>query len=243
MISILFVLQGMQTKAQNNNIERTEEGFVVLELFTSEGCSSCPPAEALLEKIQEEYKDKAVYILVYHVDYWDHQGWKDRFSDKKYTNRQRQYAQWFKLWSLYTPQLVINGKTEHVGADKQSIIKYINNELTRKPTASLLIKTRIENHKLYITHNASKKDKQHELFLFLVQKNGQSEVKAGENIGRNLRHIQIVSLIQKLQLDGNMELELALPKGFNQKNWEVIGYIQHKKTGQISQAGRQGFNI
>src|ERR1700709_1440967 len=84
------------------------KGFAVIELFTSEGCSSCPPADALVARVQKESNDKPVYILAFHVDYWNHLGWKDAFSSAEYSERQNQYARWLKLSSVYTPQIVVN---------------------------------------------------------------------------------------------------------------------------------------
>src|SRR6186997_556038 len=77
-----------------------------VELFTSEGCSSCPPADALLERLVSEAGGRRVYGLSFHVDYWDQLGWRDRFSNAAYTRRQREYARRFGLASLYTPQIV-----------------------------------------------------------------------------------------------------------------------------------------
>src|SRR5439155_1000874 len=94
-------------------------GFALLELFTSEGCSSCPPADALLARLASEARrsGRRVYALSFHVDYWDRLGWKDRFSSAAFTQRQGDYARRFRLASLYTPQLVVNGAQEIVGSD------------------------------------------------------------------------------------------------------------------------------
>src|ERR1700755_2161390 len=97
------------------------DGVAVGELFTSEGCSSCPPADALVAAVQKEEKDQPVYILAFHVDYWDRLGWKDAFSSADYTARQKQYAQWLKLPQYYTPQAVINGTTECVGSEEANL--------------------------------------------------------------------------------------------------------------------------
>lgn len=98
-----------------SNLENKGEGFAVVELFTSEGCSSCPPADELLADIQKETKGKNVFLLAFHVDYWDRLGWKDRFSKEQNTDRQRQYKQWLGLNVMYTPQFVINGSSEFAG--------------------------------------------------------------------------------------------------------------------------------
>src|SRR5882757_7431762 len=104
----------------SNVTSGNSKGFAVVELSTSEGCSSCPPADELVEKIQKDNKNGKIYILAFHVDYWDHQGWKDRFSDREFSNRQRQYAGWLNLQTVYTPQIVVNGTTEYVGSDQSS---------------------------------------------------------------------------------------------------------------------------
>src|ERR1700739_857201 len=102
-------------------VNTTDKGFAVVELFTSEGCSSCPPADQLVARIQQEDQDQPVYILAFHVDYWDRQGWKDGFSDSRYTQRQRRYATWLNLESIYTPQIVVNGRKEFVGSQEGTL--------------------------------------------------------------------------------------------------------------------------
>ena len=109
----LMILTGLSFSISGNKPVKkelmTETGFAVVELFSSEGCSSCPPADELTIKLSKEYK-RNVYFLGYHVDYWDHIGWKDKFSKADYTERQRQYAAKFNLNSIYTPQVIVNGK-------------------------------------------------------------------------------------------------------------------------------------
>ena len=98
----------------------TGPAFVLLELFTSEGCSSCPPADAALDAVASEFRgeNKPVFALAFHVDYWDHIGWKDPFGDAENTRRQRVYGTKMKLRSIYTPQLVVNGQRQFVGSHK-----------------------------------------------------------------------------------------------------------------------------
>ena len=106
---------------KSETVKAEEKGFAVLELFTSEGCSSCPPADELLAKIQMESEGKPIYIVAYHVDYWDRLGWKDMFSNADYSKRQTQYGQWLHTSSIYTPQLIVNGKAEFVGSNELAI--------------------------------------------------------------------------------------------------------------------------
>ena len=91
------------------------KSFALLELFTSEGCSSCPLADKLLPQLAN---DSNIISLSFHVDYWDHLGWKDRFSSSEFTSRQREYADQLRLEGIYTPQLVINGMYELVGSNR-----------------------------------------------------------------------------------------------------------------------------
>src|SRR5690242_801257 len=100
---------------------------VVVELFTSEGCSSCPPADALLAELvsKQPIDDVQIIPLAFHVDYWNNLGWMDRFSAPKFTQRQRDYGQAMKLRSIYTPQMVVNGHEEFVGSDREAAQKAI----------------------------------------------------------------------------------------------------------------------
>src|ERR1700685_382630 len=114
-----------------------KDGFVLIELFTSEGCSSCPPADALVARIQEENNNKPVYILSFHVDYWNHLGWKDPFSSAAFSDRQKNYANRLNLQSVYTPQVVVNGQTEFVGSDEDRMKNAIENSLQKKSAVLL----------------------------------------------------------------------------------------------------------
>ncbi len=109
------VLSQKELSSSIKEIPEDTKGFALLELFTSEGCSSCPAADALLAKIQQEAQGKPIYVLAYHVDYWDRLGWKDIFSNRDFTRRQNEYGGWMNLNSVYTPQVVINGSNEAVG--------------------------------------------------------------------------------------------------------------------------------
>src|SRR5471032_1935701 len=112
-IAVAFAVSAFKNNPATSKVP-ANNGFVLIELFTSEGCSSCPPADELVARIQKADKDKAVYILAYHVDYWNLLGWKDQFSNAANSQRQRQYASWLKLSEVYTPQIVVNGKKEFV---------------------------------------------------------------------------------------------------------------------------------
>src|SRR5579863_2761125 len=105
-------------------------GPVVVELFESQGCSSCPPAESLMKELQQKY-GSGVILLTFHVDYWDNLGWKDTFSDARYTERQRFYAEAFNQSSMYTPEMVVQGESGFVGSDGRQAQSEINSRLAQ----------------------------------------------------------------------------------------------------------------
>src|ERR1700754_3293098 len=124
---------------KKGNTKPEGKGFAVVELFTSGACSSCPPADELVARIQKEDKDKQVYILAYHVDYWNRLGWKDVFSSADYSKRQNEYANWLNLQSVYTPQIVVNGKKEFVGSEEGTLRNAITAGLRVQPGGALRI--------------------------------------------------------------------------------------------------------
>ncbi len=212
-------------------------GFVVAELFTSEGCSSCPPADKLIEKITQQNPGKSIYVLAFHVDYWDHQGWKDRFSDPAYTARQRRYADWLNLETVYTPQIVINGHKEFIGSYENNITKTITKELAQAAAQTVSLRPHVEGSQLYVDFTAAG-EKNSELVLALVQKTATSNVKAGENTGRQLTHVQIVRQLYAQDVTDNKKITLELPNDFNAKGFELIGFVQQKKNGRITAAAK-----
>jgi len=217
------------------------DGFAVLELFTSEGCSSCPPAEALLANIQQHAAGKPVYVLAYHVDYWDRLGWKDPFSDAKFTARQYQYNKQFTR-EVYTPQLIINGKAEYIGSDATAIEGAISTALLGSNTATLNLKGQLSKDSLSVAYNFSGIVSDQQLILAVVQRQATSSVRAGENEGKTLSHVQLVRDLCSMKLKGQSTgtFTITLPKQFSVKDWEVIGFVQDKQKGAIAAAAHVG---
>lgn len=213
-----------------------EQGFAVVELFTSEGCSSCPPADQLVARLQQEDKEKPVYILAFHVDYWDRLGWKDAFSDARYTRRQSQYATWLKLSTIYTPQVVVNGRTEMVGSEESALRKAITAGLRQPPAAQLTLSDIREDRgkvdwKYHLAHPGEKQT----LVVAVVEKSAITEVKAGENSGRTLSDVQIVRNLSSTTIGGagSGAGYLSLPAGVGAHNEELIAFVQDDDNGNI----------
>jgi hypothetical protein len=213
------------------------KGFAVVELFTSEGCSSCPPADKLIERISNENPDKPIYVLSYHVDYWDHQGWKDPFSARAYTDRQRMYGSWLNLQTIYTPQIVVNGTTEFVGSDANTAERAISEGLNQNAANTLTLSGKVEHGKINVEYREAIHEKRTELLLALVQKKGQSNVRAGENAGRHLSHVQIVRELKRVDINGKTA-SIDVPAGFDAACWELIGLVQRTSDGRITAATR-----
>src|SRR5215472_8372575 len=158
---------------------------VLVELFTSEGCSSCPPADALLMRLQREQPVEGVQVIALseHVDYWNQLGWTDPFSSGGFSERQRRYAEEFQGEGPYTPQMVVDGKTAFVGSDSRRALQVIS-AAAKAPKAR--IDLRCAGDLLEIRADAASDDSD---VLFAISENGlSSNVRRGENKGRTMEH-------------------------------------------------------
>lgn len=235
---ILWVFITMVSFFSFKNVNRQQsddndhsKGFAVVELFTSEGCSSCPPADEIVAEVKKEYGEN-VYVLSFHVDYWNYLGWKDEFSDRLYSARQQQYASVFKLESIYTPQVIVNGTREFVGSDKSMLEKTITESL--RTTANNPIKINAfskENKNVTVNYEANINDKTN-LNIALIQLHAVSDVKRGENRGRTLKHVNVVRNFKSINLDktGNGSTEFDILAGFDKDSYKVIAYLQDKNS-------------
>src|SRR4030095_16109834 len=161
--------------------------FAVLELFTSEGCSSCPPADRLLPQLASAGSN--IIPLSFHVDYWNHLGWTDPFSRAEFSERQREYGERFRLESIYTPQLIINGEYELVGSSRSTAEADIKKVLKENPEVQIKIdEVKKDANKLSIRCHLEGNWKQADLAAALVQKHAEMKIKGGENNGSKLSH-------------------------------------------------------
>lgn len=191
-----------------------EKPVVVLELFTSQGCSSCPPADTVLEDIKQSMDATKVIPLSYHVDYWDYIGWKDPYASKEYTNKQRFYGQKFNSSSIYTPQLVINGKEHLVGSDKVKIYKKIEKGLQQEAKNAITLKNvSVKNNLVDFSYLVNGTIKQKNIHYILVLNERKTSVKRGENRNRALKNTNIV-ITEKIEAitSNSNNYQLQIPK-------------------------------
>ncbi|WP_159467032.1 thioredoxin family protein [Dyadobacter sp. 3J3] len=240
-VSILIVAFRQPDTSAYTKTEKTYPGFAVLELFTSEGCSSCPSADALVGKIQKEYKDKPVYILSFHVDYWNRLGWRDVFSDPAFTKRQQQYASIMKLPSVYTPQAIVDGNTEFVGSQEATMRKAIAEGLNSNTTTQIVFENiKAGKEQISLDYHIDGDLSNASLVLALVQKTAESKVRAGENAGRILSHVQIARRIQNIVINekNTGKAFINVPDNLKNIDLEVIGFLQNTENGKITAANR-----
>jgi hypothetical protein len=232
---------GQQPKPADNNATKPD-CFAVLELFTSEGCLSCPPADEAIAAVEKATEGKPVYILAYHVDYWNTLGWKDIFSNADFSKRQRRYGDLLNA-QVYTPQLVVNGETEFVGSDVGAISSALSNELSVAPNPALNLSVTQTGETIKVHYKANQLAKDSKLQIAIVQKNAQTKVERGENAGHTLAHVQIVRKLQSINLNvAESDVQITLPKELNGQAWEVIGLIQNEDTGKIEGAAKAQLN-
>lgn len=214
---------------------------VVLELFTSQGCSSCPPADRALQALTEKAAraGQAVYGLSFHVDYWNRLGWQDPFSSKLFTDRQRQYDRALNT-QTYTPQLVINGRQEVIGGQKAKIEQVIQT-LQKQPASAFVgvggTLTR-QASQVTVNYELSAAGPGHERLyrvnVALVQKEARTAVGNGENGGRTLVNTNVVRQFKTVEQSGKSgSVVLPFPDGLKSDQTAVLVYIQRNDTGQV----------
>lgn len=196
---------------------------VVVELFTSQGCSSCPPADALLRELAKDPAyGKAIIPLAYHVDYWDHLGWRDPFSSKQYTIRQMMYQKQFGLTSAYTPQAVVGGAKELVGSHGDALRKLIAEESMRAGEGRVTIALQGGNAVVHAESPAPR-----DLVVVAFQDGAKTEVKAGENNGLTILNDAVVR--QVTRAGAVKDATVPLPPGAT----GAAAFLQDRQTLRI----------
>ncbi|MBP6343585.1 MAG: DUF1223 domain-containing protein [Candidatus Omnitrophica bacterium] len=210
--------------------------FAVVELFSSEGCSSCPPADELFREITLKAKEKSqrVYTLAFQVDSWNYLGWKDPFSKYEFTERQQRYAQAMGATSTYTPQMVVNGQEAFVGSDRVQAEKTVGKYLQTPAENSLFLRIHnAESGMLEVSYVCEQISKDAVINVALVESGLESRITAGENAGRVIKHDHVVRELRTVPLERRTGVVvLSKPAGHLGK-YEIIAYIQNQKNMHI----------
>ncbi len=218
---------------------------VLLELFTSEGCSSCPPADAFVRKLDatQPLSNAQIIVLSEHVDYWDHDGWKDPYSSHLFTFRQEEYTRAFHLDSPYTPQIILDG-TQVVDLGKPQLLDQTFQKAAEATTVPVLIsslsvdqsspavlRAHIEVDGTHAPHNG-------DVYVAVALNHAESQVLRGENKGRDLEHVAVVESLTKI---GSLQkgktfskdFEAKLKAGLDPGNIRMIAFVQESGPGEV----------
>jgi hypothetical protein len=228
---------------------------VVVELFTSEGCSSCPPADALLKELSEQQKVNGVQIVALeeHVDYWNHLGWKDPYSAAEFSQRQSDYSQVFGRNGVYTPQMVVDGQSEFVGsrslAAREAIQKAANqpkSEIvlvgsTKSSPGKPAFEVQVKSLGGVSVHGET------ELWIAVTEKGLQTDVKAGENSGETLKHAAVVRSLRKADTlrdpaGYSREIQITIDPAWKKENLAAVVFLAEKSSHKIIGAAATPLN-
>jgi hypothetical protein len=218
---------------------------VVIELFTAEGCSSCPPADAFLRILDESQPVPGAQLIMLgeHVDYWDNQGWRDPFSSAQLTDRQRGYERALGRDEPYTPQFIVDGSSEMRLSDRPKMA-----QLLKDAAASPKIPVSIDSLKVEpgtpaflsgkVTADGNSQGHKSDVFLGVALDHFESKVLRGENRGQTLKHVAVLLELSKLGAltpGGRFSQEFRVPvkAGVDPKNLRVIGFVQESRYGKI----------
>ncbi len=218
------------------------EDPVVVELFTSQGCNTCPPADAYLGKLA---KRKRVIALSFHVDYWDYLGWKDRFALPGSTKRQRRYARQFKRGYVYTPQMVIDGQVEIIGSRTGQIDRAIARAAARKGKIAVRLVRGADGkvRAMLPARAAGAKPEPATVWMVLIDRSHTTKIKRGENGGKRLTYTHVVRTLRRVGAwrGEKTALELPVDETLPGRRDACVVIVQSDKTGRILGAAMMPF--
>jgi hypothetical protein len=244
--SVLITTQGLEAGSGMSS-----SSPVLVELFTSEGCSSCPPADAFLQKLdQQTVPGTQVIVLSEHVDYWNHIGWKDPYSSSFYSQRQNAYGSRFNLGDVYTPQMVVDGVAQFAGSDQVLANAAISKAASNPKIAVRLSEVSVSTGKVLSAHvvteplTTSFGQREVDLWLAIALDHAESQVAKGENAGRKLTHTAVVRKITKIGTvkQGQsfaQDIQVKLDFETDTHNLRLIAFVQEAHQGRVFGAALQ----
>jgi hypothetical protein len=236
---------GMVARAPESSASPAPRTPVLVELFTSEGCSSCPPADAFLQRLDRQPISRAeMIVLSEHVDYWNHIGWKDPYSSRFYSDRQEIYAKRLGLDSVYTPQMVVDGTSEFVGSDAALADKAFAKALAKSKIPVQLSSVSLGTTNILQAHletdalPASFGLREADVYVTVALNRAESQVAHGENAGRTLTHTAVVRSIMKVGTlrQGQafaQDIQMKLDPGTDAHNLRLIAFLQEPGQGRV----------
>jgi len=235
----------IENKTTAADTASTDSHPVLVELFTSEGCSTCPPADALLQKMDtfQPVRGAQLIVLSEHVDYWDHDGWKDPNSSPALTERQVAYARAFGLKTTYTPQIIVDGIGELPANDPQQVDKLFHEAIAAPKVSVRIGAVSVDGGNPSVLRariDADGDSNQHsaDVYVAVALDRVESEVLHGENGGRHLTHVAVVLQLTKI---GRLQkgksfgetVQLKLKPGTDPKNVRIVAFVQESGPGRL----------
>jgi hypothetical protein len=258
LISTLVLVTGASlglTRASESTPGTDGRNPVLVELFTSEGCSSCPPADALLQKLdQQPIAGAEMIVLSEHVDYWNHDGWKDPYSARLYSDRQGEYARRLGLNDVYTPQMVVDGTSQFLGSDAALAEKAFTRELDKPKIAVRLSSVSLGTTNVLLAHletgalQDSFRLREADVYVAVALNRAESQVSHGENAGRTLTHVAVVTTIVRVGKFRKgqafaQDVQLKVEHGTDIRNLRLVAFVQESGQGRVIGAAEQTAGI
>jgi hypothetical protein len=239
--------------AQSALLAKPEPTPVLVELYTSEGCNSCPPADELLRKLDgmATVTGQTIIALSEHVTYWNQLGWVDPFSNEVFTARQNSYGENFKMDEIYTPMVVVNGAQAVLGSDRAAVLAAVSFQALPLPVSIQVISARASGGNLFVAYMLSGKIPAAggEVYAALVDDLDTMQVAHGENAGRTLSHVSVVRSFGKavmLKAGEQSILTLPLPASpavANAPGQHLVVFVQVAGQGRVIGMVRQPVSV
>lgn len=212
-------------------------GFAVVELFTSQGCSSCPPADQVLARVAQvaEGKGLPIYPLSLHVDYWNRLGWRDPYSARQFSARQQAYAHVLGT-GAYTPQIVVNGTSQTVGSRVGEVAETIAKHVAETPPARAHVEATRDGAKLHVAPRFEQVPDGVVRWIALSRRSVGNPVPDGENAGRDLQHAHVVFALERIPTDNAATFEI--PADLEHEPIAVTVFLQDADSLEILAADR-----
>jgi hypothetical protein len=237
---ILFVVAAVGGRAADSN-----RAPILVELFTSEGCSSCPAADELLQRMDatQPVAGAQLIVLSEHVDYWDHDGWKDPYSSSSLTDRQTGYTHALALNTAYTPEIIIDGAAELKANSTEQVIQTLEKAATAAKVPVKIAWAKVDANtprllRAHIEADGTAEKHNADVFVAVALDHAESQILRGENTGRHLAHVAVVQEIVKVgklekQRTFAQDVVIKLKPGTDPANLRIVSFVQESAFGKV----------
>ena len=251
-LSLMADNSNIESRNSTTTVKSTENRVVLLELYTSEGCSSCPPADHFLSKLKQQgVSDERIIPMAFHVTYWDYIGWKDRFAKKQFDSRQRNLAHKKRKSTVYTPQFIFSGEDFRLHTRfNNEVNKFVEQkaQVNLVLTVKKPVNKRADELRIHLASDISADEVENvDIYIAVVENNLSSDVRDGENEGRKLQHDYVVRQLSTLysQKKSQKHLEkehiIVLDLKWKKQDLSIVAFAENSLTGEILQAVKYNY--